>query len=533
MKNRNEAITDARRPSVSEELHAARAELCAINAELVAVNKKLRLGNSDLNATNDDLLNLLASAEIPILMLDRHARVRRFTPPAEKAFGLSAADLGHPYASLKLNIEAPHIKEAVREVIAGSGAKQLEVRDGGQRWYSLWIRPYKTGAGVIDGAVLSLNDETEKREGIRALEASRDYAETIVDAVNDSILILNRHLKVTSASRYYSKLFQEPAPEIIGRSIYELGGGRWNSPPLRKLLGELAAREIPFSGWEAEFEVPRLGRRSLMISGRVVPHNGAGVAQIVLAIEDATPRKQAAEAAALRKSEGRQREFVANVSHELMTPITAIKGYAESLVGGVLELPGKRVQFTQIIERNADRLAQLVEDLLQLSTFDAGRVKPASESVFLRPVAEKIAGGLAPAARGRKVKLRVLMPKTLKVAMNRAELVQVMQNLCENGIKYNRPGGRVDIRAKRVGKRVLVSVQDTGIGVPKEDLPRIFDRFHRAENAKLKTARGNGLGLSIVRAILQKRGCRIWAESAEGKGTIFSFTLPLAQKGGG
>ncbi len=514
---------------IGRELDAAKAELHSINVELIAANKALRRGNSELNATNDDLTNLLASSEIPILMLDRQTRVRRFTPPAESAFGLGAADAGKPLASLKLGIEAPFLGEAVRDVLAGFEARQFEVRGRRERWHSLWVRPYKTGAGVIDGAVLSMTDVTEKRNGIRALTASRDYAEAIVDTVNDSLLILNRHLKVKTASRSYYELFMEAPVELEGRSIYEIGEGRWNVAALREHLAALAARETPFSGWEADFEVPKLGRRTLMISGRVVPHAPGDETRIVVAVEDVSLRKQAAEAEALRKSEARQRAFVANVSHELMTPIAAIKGYAESLIGGVLEVPGKRVAFTQIIERNAERLAQLVEDLLQLSLFDEGRPRAEAETVFLRPAVEKLVKSLAPAARARKVSFRVLIPKSLKVAINRSELAQVMQNLCGNAIKYNRKNGRVDIRARRVGKRVLVSVQDTGIGIPREELTRVFDRFHRAENARAKTARGNGLGLSIARAILTNRGCRIWAESGVGEGAILSFTLPRAE----
>jgi two-component system CheB/CheR fusion protein len=523
---RAEASAPEQLRRANQKLASAREELQSANAELVSVNEELRRGHADVSATNDDLSNLLASAQIPILMLDRNMRVRRSTPPAEAAFGVAASDIGQPLAALKLTIDAPFLKEAVRDVIAGFPAKQLEVRGREERWYSLWIRPYKTNARLIDGAVLSMIDVTANRRGMRALEAARDYAEAIVDTVNDSLLILNRHLKVTSASRFYYELFRCSPADIRGRSIYELGAGMWNVPALRQQLSALAAAETPFSGWEAEFDVPKLGRRTLAVSGRVVPHAEGEEPKIVVAIEDASLRKQAAEAAALRKSESRQRDFVANVSHELMTPIAAIKGYSESLVSGAIATPGRRVKFAQIIEKNADRLAQLVEDLLQLSAFDAGRAPAASETVLLRASVEKAARGLAAAARARGVALRILVPKTLRAAIGRDELAQVLQNLTANAIKYNRSKGRVYVRARRIGKRILVSLQDTGIGIPKADLPRIFDRFHRAENARLKTERGNGLGLSIARSILAHRGCRIWAESVEGKGTIVSFTLP-------
>ena len=278
--------------------------------------------------------------------------------------------------------------------------------------------------------------------------------------------------------------------------------------------------------------MPKLGGRMLAISGRVVPYESDSGINIVLVIEDVSLRKEAAEAAALRKSEARQRDFVANVSHELLTPITAIKGYAESLVAGALDVPVQRTKFTQIIEKHAARLSQLVEDLLQLSSHDEGRVRSAADTVNLRASIEKQVRGLAPVSRKRAVRISVRMPKGLRVVMNRAELAQVMQNLCENAIKYNRKNGRVFIQAREVGRRAVVSVRDTGIGIPKEDLPRVFDRFHRAENARRNTARGTGLGLSIVRSILTNRGCRVWAESDLGRGSIIFFTLPLAEKPG-
>jgi two-component system CheB/CheR fusion protein len=515
---------------VNVELDAAKEQLEAANAELLAVNEQLRKGSAVVNAVNDDLTNLLASSQIPILMLDRKLRIRRFTPPAEKAFGVTSADLGRALSGIDLQINAPLLKEAVRDVVAGFEARQLEVRDRQERWYSLWIRPYQTTASAIDGAVLSMTDITEKRNGIRALEAARDYAEAIVETVNDSLLILDQHLKVKSASRFYYELFRTSPGEVNGLSIYELGDGLWNVPSLRKQLTALASDETPFSGWEDEFDVPRVGRRTLTVSGRVVKSDANNEKKIVVAIEDVSLRKQAAEAAALRKSEARQRDFVANVSHELLTPITAIKGYSESLVAGALELPQKRVEFTKIIEKNADRLGNLVEDLLQLSAYDEGRVRRAAQAVNLKSTVDKSLRELMPHARKRGVSFHVSMSDRLRVSINQAELQQVLEKLCENAIKYNRRRGRVTIRARRIGKRVVVSVRDVGMGIPKDDIPRIFDRLHRARNARLKTERGNGLGLSLVRSILSARGCRIWADSAEGKGTTFYFTLPPASR---
>jgi len=511
-------------------LAVAKKDIQAANEELVSANRKLRERNLQVSGTIDDMSNLLSSAEIPIVMLDMKLRIRRYTPPAERAFGVAYGDIGHSLLGLKLNVGVPELQEILRSVLAGFGPRHLEVRDQKERWYSLWFRPYKTKENSIAGVVLSMIDITERKSGIRQLEMARDYAEAIVDTVNDSLLILNRNLKVVRASRSYYALFGDAPSEVEGKSIYELGRGRWNVPALRKPLSTLAAAKTPFSSLELDFVVPKLGSRMLAVSGRVVPYESDSGINIVLVIEDVSLRKEAAEAAALRKSEARQRDFVANVSHELLTPITAIKGYAESLTGGALEIPDQRVKFTEIIEKHADRLSQLVEDLLQLSSHDEGRARSTAESVPLRAHIDKMVRGLAPVARKRAISIVVRMPRSLRVAMNRSELAQVVQNLCENAIKYNNRNGRVYIQARQVGRRAVVSFRDTGIGIPKEDLPRIFDRFHRAENARRNTERGTGLGLSIVRSILTNRGCRVWAESDLGKGSIIFFTLPLVEK---
>lgn len=513
-----------------DELAAVKREIQAANAELISVNQELRERNLQVSATIADLSNLLASAEIPIVMLDMKMRIRRYTPPAEKAFGVGYSDVGRPIGAIKLNVVVPQLQEILRSVLSGFGPSHLEVCDQKDRWYSLWFRPYRTTENSIAGAVMSMIDITERKSGVRQLEMARDYAEAIVDTVNDSLLILNRSLKVVRASRSYYSLFSASPAEVEGKSIYELGRGVWNVPALRKNLAALAAARTPFSNLELECEVPKLRTRMLAVSGRVVPYESDSGINIVLVIEDVSLRKEAAEAAALRKSEARQRDFVANVSHELLTPITAIKGYAESLVSGALDIPHQRVKFTQIIEKHADRLSQLVEDLLQLSSHDAGRVRTAADTVNLRASVDRLVRSLAPVRRKRAVSISVRMPKNLRVVMNRAELSQVMQNLCENAIKYNRKNGRVYIQARVVGRRAVVSVRDTGIGIPREDLSRIFDRFHRAENARRNTERGTGLGLSIVRSILTNRGCRVWAESDLGRGSIIFFTLPLAEK---
>lgn len=233
---------------------------------------------------------------------------------------------------------------------------------------------------------------------------------------------------------------------------------------------------------------------------------------------------------ALIDSEARRHEFEANLSHELMTPIAAIKGYSESLADGALKIPGRGLQFARIIGQHAERLTLVVEDILRLSSVESnGCARKSPRAIDLRAQMRSQIAGLRATAARRGISVNLAIPPRLRVRFRKRELSRILRHLLVNAIKYNRLNGRIDISSRRAGRRAIVIIRDSGIGVPIGDLPRIFDRFHRAQNARATMVRGSGLGLALVRSTLLAHGCRIWADSAEGKGTTMSFTLPLGR----
>lgn len=503
------------------ELRRVHSELEAANETLLTANEDLRVHGAELRQAYAALTSLVESAELPAILLDKEARIRRCTPAAEAAFGLGAS--GGDDAVLRLETAMPDLKKQIAKTLRDKRPVEREVRDSRGRAYDLTMRPHVCD-GRYDGVSLTLIDVSRHDAEKAQLRSALDCSVAVLDALKISCVVVDPALKILKANPLFYESFRTSAAKAVGRPLLSLGKkGLWHSGPLLDKLQALAKDGTAFSDHETEIELPSRGSRTLAIDGRLLASRDEP--RLLISISDVTARKAAAETAALRKSESRQRDFVANVSHELMTPITAIKGYSEALVGGALEVPGKRLKFIQIIEKHADRLAQLVEDLLQLSTSEAGH-KKAAESVPLEAQIKRLLLGLAPVARKKGVSIRLKVAPELKVAVNKAELNQIFQNLISNAIKYNRPKGRVTVAASVVGKRIIVSIQDTGIGVPKEDLTRIFDRFHRAANARSTTERGTGLGLSIVKSILVAHGCRIWAESSGGRGTTFFFTLP-------
>jgi two-component system phosphate regulon sensor histidine kinase PhoR len=224
-----------------------------------------------------------------------------------------------------------------------------------------------------------------------------------------------------------------------------------------------------------------------------------------------------------------RKDFVANVSHELRTPLAAISGYAETLLEGALEDPENSRRFSEIILNKARQLANIVSDLLVLSTLEGGK-PPAPEPVSLRESISSALRSVEPVAKARGVHLVFHYAEDLDVLGYEVRLEQVWVNLLDNAIKFNRPDGEVKVEIVSEADRAIVRVRDTGLGIPSRDLPRIFERFYRVDKARSRATGGTGLGLAIVKHAVEQMGGSVAVESRLGQGTTFTVILPpLAQ----
>jgi two-component system phosphate regulon sensor histidine kinase PhoR len=228
----------------------------------------------------------------------------------------------------------------------------------------------------------------------------------------------------------------------------------------------------------------------------------------------------------LERLERVRQEFLSNVSHELRTPLTSILAFVETLEDGALSDRSSNKKFLAIIRKNAERMHRLIDDILELSAIEAGRVTVKPKKVNLEPLSREVAASLAARARERKVKLKNEITEDNWVRADGIRLEQMLTNLVENAIKFNRAGGSVTISATRNGKRDLISVTDTGAGISSQHLPRIFERFYQADRARSNQFGGTGLGLAIVKHLARLHGGEIAVKSAHGKGSTFTIELP-------
>lgn len=237
----------------------------------------------------------------------------------------------------------------------------------------------------------------------------------------------------------------------------------------------------------------------------------------ILLLQDVTKQQRLEE---MRK------EFVANVSHELRTPLTTIKSYAETLLDGAMEDSAVAYQFVKVINDEADRMTRLVNDLLELSRLDNKEVKWNKRPLKIDLLVGEVVSKMMMSAKKKGLSVRCEIEENLEVFADRDKMEQVFQNVLSNAIKYTSEGGRIFVKGEKAGNQVCVSVEDTGIGIPKEDLPRIFERFYRVDKTRSRELGGTGLGLSIAREIVLAHDGDIEVQSEPGKGTVVIIKLP-------
>lgn len=278
--------------STLEELETSKEELQSINEELHTVNQEMKNKVEELSHANSDLQNLFAATEIATIFLDRDLRVQRFTPRAERLFNFMPPDKGRPIAHLRANLNYSELEADARQVLTNLMPVEREVESDDQRWYLVGVRPYRTLDDRIDGVVITFVDVTRTKQTELELRDAKEYAESILDTVPDSLLVLQSDLRVKTANQTFHETFQLEPNQLMGKSIYTLDDGDWNLPRLHRLFEDVLPANPTFTGYEIDHVFERLGRRTMLINGRWLEH----VELILLSITDITNRKQAEEA---------------------------------------------------------------------------------------------------------------------------------------------------------------------------------------------------------------------------------------------
>jgi two-component system phosphate regulon sensor histidine kinase PhoR len=346
---------------------------------------------------------------------------------------------------------------------------------------------------------------------IAQMEQDREQLRAIFRSMVEGVLVLDAQLTILFANEAASQLLGMQLRSAEGQKVWQVFRNRQLNEAFDKILDS----DEPYR-CDLEWTGPE--RRALALQGARLlgePHRGA-----VLVFHDITH---------LRKLETVRQDFVANVSHELKTPLAVIQATVETLLDGAIQDPEHNVRFLERIRENADRLHRLVLDLLTLGRIESSQAPLELESIGLQGAVEACIGRHADRAKAKGLELIVAPAQELVVALADEEaLAEILDNLVDNAIKYTPPAGTITLRWFAHGQEAVLEVVDTGVGVPEKDLPRLFERFYRVDKARSRELGGTGLGLSIVKHLVQALEGTVTAVSQVGHGSTFTVRVPRA-----
>jgi two-component system, OmpR family, phosphate regulon sensor histidine kinase PhoR len=403
---------------------------------------------------------------------------------------------------------------AIAMLMSRSYSSRIErLREFSRRVAEGDFRPLASdGSGdSLEALGTSLNQTAARLDRtIRTLTEERNLSAAILGSMVEGVAVVNAGERLAFANPGFASILGLDVPPVAGSSLLEV-------VRQTELIG--AVRRVLAGEPRVEAEIVTGTLRQHYFAATVASVRAGETSGAVIVLHDITD---------LRRLERIRRDFVANVSHEFRTPLTAIQGFAETLIGGAIDDPQNRGRFLAIILEHSRRLARLTEDLLRLSQMDAEQLEMEIRAVSVPQLIESCYETAQRRAAEKGLALSLNLPSQIPdVLADNRRLQEVLQNLLDNAIQYTLPSGKIVLSAETRGDDVIFTVADTGIGIPQADQPRIFERFYRVDVARSREAGGTGLGLSISKHLVEAQGGRIWVDSEVGVGSKFHFSIPV------
>ena len=395
------------------------------------------------------------------------------------------------------NIRLKQINQKVKDLIAGDYSQVLDMQ----------------GSSEITNITNNLNDLSEViRLTQENLEQESKRLHSILSYMTDGVLATNRRGKITMINDMAKKQLGVQKEEVLNKSILELLKIE-DEYELRDLITQIPELMIDSQDDNGEY-------LSLRVRFALVRRESGFISGLVAVLHDTTEQE---------KEERERRLFVSNVSHELRTPLTSVKSYLEALDEGALSEP-VAPDFIKVSLDETNRMMRMVTDLLHLSRIDNATshldVELINFTAFITFILNRFDKMRGPDEEKKYELVRDYPITSVWIEIDTDKMTQVIDNILNNAIKYSPDGGKIKVTMKTTDDQMILSISDQGLGIPKQDLPRIFDRFYRVDRARSRAQGGTGLGLSIAKEIIKQHNGFIWAKSEYGKGSTFTIVLP-------
>ncbi|CAN94353.1 unnamed protein product [Sorangium cellulosum So ce56] len=515
----------------NEELQSTNEELQSVNEELYSVNAEYQRKIADLTELGNDMENLLSSTDIGTIFLDRELKIRKFTPQIAESFNLLLQDVGRPIETFTYAVDHPELTADLKRVLATGERVERELRDRHGRSFFLRILPYRA-KGTIAGVVLTLIDVSGLKAAEDALFHERYLLNSLLRSVPDAIYFKDargRFIRTNNAMA--ERLGLSDPGEAAGKTGFEL-------PGYEAALAVHQEDEVVLRTGEAQhYKLERRVRHDGVVEWDLVTRlplidAARHIVGIIGIFRSVTAQKRSEEQ--IKDAVRRRDEFLAMLSHELRNPLGAIV-HATALLkedcsasDGASGIDEKVVQ---ILERQSAQMARLLDDLLEASRVTQNKIELRKRVLDLGSVVKDAADAVKNLMDTRGVDFSVVVdPEPIWVEGDPARLQQVHVNLLNNAAKYTSRGGHVTLEAKRLDGHAVVRVKDDGVGIPKEMLDTVFELFVQSSRTLDRSAGGLGVGLTLVRGLVEKHGGTVSARSeGEGKGCEFEVRLPISE----
>lgn len=374
----------------------------------------------------------------------------------------------------------------------------------------------KGDEGKSVAIVKTIIDQTAQVQLMHLLEDSTDFTENVFDTIKQSLIILNEKEEVIQANRFFYQKFKIAADDIKGKAFCNMGKGLWDLPELKRLLRAIYTKEEPVENFEVMHDFPHIGKKALLFHARRIELKATDTKRVLVVIEDVTET---------RATEASKDEFIGFATHELRTPITGLRAYMQLLERSLKGHAGKETE--KYINKSfnfIDKLNNLIYELHDITKAQGSKLQ-------INPTwfnFEKFISDIIDTQRHIQNTHEITKKgeANIMVFADEFRLAQVLTNFLSNAIKYSPKANKVEVSIKHEKDIITVGVKDHGVGIPRNKLGKVFNKFFRED--KTKKIEGLGLGLFLAKEIIKKHGGKVWVESEEGKGSVFYFSLPVA-----
>jgi two-component system CheB/CheR fusion protein len=508
-------------------------------------NRELQLVNAGLQISEEKLAVTLNSIGDAVLATDAQGLITLLNPVAEQLTGWTIGEAaGHSFEEVFRIINQETRRAAAIPITATLAhgtvhglANHTLLLSRSDREYAIAdsCAPIRGHGGQVVGAVLVFRDVTDEY-------SAREYSESIINTVREPLISLDQDLRVVSVSRSFYEVFKVKPEETLGQLIYDLGNKQWDIPKLRELLETILPQKASFDNYVVEHDFATIGKRIMLLNARQI-RRGAGKERIILlAIEDITERREIEAglekahadlnelATELKRAARIKSEFLANMSHELRTPLNSINGFSEVLYDETFgKLNDKQKRYVNNVLTSGKHLLLLINQILDMAKVEAGKMTLTTTTVSPKHLLNEITRLVADMAGKKRIRMSLEIAEDIpEIEADELKLREVLYNLFSNAVKFTPEGGELGLRAKRADSAIEICVWDTGVGIARENLEKVFEGFFRVDTPYSRVTEGTGLGLPLSRKLIELHGGTLSVES-EGlnKGTSVRFTLPI------